>query len=336
MLLRAFAKKSTPLQLIPFLLTGTVMLLWIWRNETVVHVPEASSSYYRVIAEWMQTLSQVWVLTFTTSIFVMLGVLLFRLAHGTGVLQRSHQRLTVLFVWLCLIALPSNFSIHPAAMAMLLFIPAIMEVIRAGKEKRPIQAIFNSGALLSMASLIDLPMLLFIPSFFIALLVFRLYKWNYLAVLASGMMLPWVYALTIGWITGFWPFSDMHSLAGIYVSGALFFPALVSAGFLVWDYVLVGVLVLFMAVAFLSVYSRLGQRLIHVRYTFRVLLWLALPVLPLLSIAGVMVLHYLMVFGFFLTIVGTNYLATAKRSVRNELWLWLVTVLVVIGYVTRW
>jgi len=335
MLLKALKTRNSPAKIIPFLLIGAVVAVGVWRNGVVVHLPEDATHFYLLIANFLFGLSPALQLTITIVVFLVSGFLLFRLAKSVGMLKRTDNPVVVFLAMISLVAIPGNFSIHPPSLSLLFLLPAISQIMRAGEARNPVQMVFNAGFLASVASLLAFPLVVFLPFFFVVLMVFRLYKWNYFIVLLSGQLIPWIYAAVAGWITGFWPLAEWHSLLGIWISGVLYFPEYVSSIFVLWDYLLIGLSSLFIAVAFASVYSRMGQRLIQVRYTFSALLWLSVPVMPLLVISGAMVLQYIMIFGFFLTIVGSNYLATVKRSVRIELLLWMILAVIVTGYLVR-
>jgi hypothetical protein len=307
----------------------------VWRNGSVVHIPEDATLYYLLIAKHLFGMAPAMQLAITTLVFLVCGISLFRLAKSVGMIKRSDHPIVVFLVMISLVAIPGNFSIHPPSLALMFLLPAISQIIKSGTAKAPVQMVFNAGFLASVATLLAFPLVVFLPFFFIALMAFRLYKWNYFMVLLSGQLLPWIYAAVAGWITGQWPLAEWHSMLGIWISGFLYFPEYVSSIFVLWDYLLIGISFVFITVAFTSVYSRMGQRLIHVRYTFSALLWLSVPVIPLLVISGAMVLQYILIFGFFLTIVGSNFLSTIKRSARIEVLLWLILTVFIIGYLVR-
>jgi hypothetical protein len=332
MLFKALTSKKDPVALIPFLLLSVVLSIWVMRNGVAVYVPEDASRYYTLFANWVVSLKPGLQVLVTLVSFSVVGVLLYRLTLKSGVVDHASKTIPLFLVFYSLVAVPGNIGMSPPLLAMVFLVPAIQQVILAGNVNRPHQTIFNAGFLAATATLVAFPLIVFLPSFFIALWVYRLYRFNYQAVMASGMLLPWIYAMVTGWIFEWYPYQGVHSLFGMMISGVIQIPTYILTVFSVWDYLLVGVTAVFMLVAFFRVYSRLGQKLIQTRYMYRALMWLNLPVLIIAVVVGVMAMQYIMLFGFFLTIVGSSYLASTKRTLALDLLLWAMLLVVIISY----
>jgi hypothetical protein len=299
-----------------------------------VHIPEDSSAYYAWFAGWLVNTPHFVQFVIVWSLMIVVWISLGRLVFA-DITRHNRLALALFLSLISLVAFPENIGIHPPLVAMTLFIPAIKSMLKAADTKSSGVQIFNAGFLLSLASLIAFPLILFFPSFFIALLVFRLYKWNYWGMLAAGLILPWLYAFSLGWVFDFWPGPDLYSVAGIWLSGILYFFTFIHASFSPFHYISILLISGLSIASFVSIYPRLDQQLLIVRYLYRSLLWILLPGFLVLLISGGMVLQYMIFLGFFFTMVGSVYLESTRKTRVLNILLFLLIANIMVSHLSQ-
>ncbi len=329
MIIRILDSKNRLTQsLLFFAMISAAVIPVIFRGITV-HIPEESSMYYHVIATFVSNLSETWQAVIVTVIFLIVGTGLFSLMSGLGLIQSRQSAFPVFFAIIALVAFPETIGFHPPLVAMLFLVPAVHNIIRTGTVKKPDIKIFNAGLLVSLSSLIAFPILFFVPAFYMVLVIFRLYKRSHWGMLSAGILIPWLYSFMFGWVFNWWPAGNFYSLAGIWLSGIIYFFQYMGSYFTALHFLLLSMMVVFLIVSFFSVYSRLDQMVFSVRYLFRALLWLGIPGIPVILVAGGMIIQYMMVFGFFLTIVGTSYLVSVRKKKMINILLLLIVIIII-------
>ena len=332
MIVKLLRSKDTFRQVLIHLLIACSALIPAYFMGITIHIPEDSSVPYLLLANMMAGLNEPIKLLIFCIMFLWLVISLAkfsRVAHGTS------ARLTIpaFFSILLLLMLPENISFHPLLFSMLLLIPAIREILVIGTLKNPSFAIFNAGFLLSMASLFSYPVLLFAPLFLITLFVFRLYKWNYMAILATGMVAPWFYFFMLCWVFGWWPGPDLQTLHYVYSEKFSAFYDEAFSSLKAFHYPVILLMSILVVVSAIRAYARLDQHIVVKRSLFKALLWILLPVLALISLSGTLVLQNLIAAAFFSVIVLTAYLQNVKRARFADILLIMLVLSVIAGHI---
>ncbi len=301
--------------------------------DVVIIEPEDATVFYQFIAGWIITLP-VWLQrTILSVLLIWVIISLARLCTQLGI---SGRRMVIpLFAAeLFLLSIPQNISIHPQLVAMLFFIPALKVLLGAAGSRYPMVNLVNAGLLVSLASLISLPFLFFFPAFFMAMLIFRLYRWNYWGILMTGLAIPWIYFIVINWVFDLWILPDPDSLLAIWISGILYFFPFMLSSFTVSNYIVIFLLLVFLVIAGWTIYTRLDQRVIAIRYLYRALLWMVFTWLLILLISGGMILQHFQVIGFFTTPVVGDYLLSTRKP-RTVSVVIILLLLIIIASHTR-
>lgn len=333
MIIQSLVSRSLPRQLLPLSLVIVPVLIRCFIAGITIHVPEDSTMLYLWLAGHIAQWGTPWPEITVILMYGLLAWLLYRTARFQGFHQRGSGALTLFLVVFALLAFPENLGVHPTLIMLLFLVPAFRNILLCSDPIRLPARLFNAGFLASMASLFSFSAVLFLPSFFVVLFVFRLYRWNYSAMLATGMLLPWLYPLLWGWMTGVYPLEGLYGMTSIWLSGVIYALSYVQALFSFSHYAVVILTSIFMILSFLSVFSKLDQRVLAMRFLYRSVLWLALPGIPYLIVSGGMILQAMMVGAFFIAVVGTTYLREIKRYKQVNLLLWGLVVFMLFGYI---
>lgn len=198
MLIRA-ARQHSPIALLLIPLLG--VLLWLpgfffeYEPRPQVHMP-----LYALIGEFAAEEPLV-------SRIVAL-VLVFAQAAGFNYLVQRHQLLTrrsylpaLFFVVLsaCTIGL---LRLHPALLANVFLLPAVYLMLDTYRMDTAYSKIFYAGVLVSMASLVYFPALMFMFFLLACLVIMRPFIWREWVILLFGLLFPYVYAASWFFLTG--------------------------------------------------------------------------------------------------------------------------------------
>lgn len=313
MIIKLLRSKDPARQILLFLLVALPAILPAYSRGVVIHQPEDSSAIYLMLVEWLKLLPEQiqFILLLLTILWVMLGTSRFCRRSGG---YRGRMVIPLFIAMLVIMAFPQSIGFSPLLIAMIPLIPAMGFIMRAASNKAQGVSIFNAGLLFSIATLIAFPILLFIPTFFTALFVFRLYKWNYLAMLVTGVVIPWFYLLVFSWVFDTWSGMPLSTIISYYTTEVQSFFFYVETRIAISHYpvlLLVGV-VSFAAIT--TVYSRLDQRVLAVRYLFRALLWFLLPIVMVVIVSGSSFPESLAITVCFIPLVLSEYLQTVQRE----------------------
>lgn len=333
MIVRLLRSKDTLRQVIIYILIASSALIPAYLTGIAIHVPEGSSALYLLFSEMIEGLHESIKLLILCIVVLWL---MFSLAQFTRLLlPGTGNRLTIpaFFSLLLLMMIPENISVHPLLIALLFLIPALKEILKIGKLKNPSISIFNGGFLLSLASLISYQVLLFAPVFFIILFVFRLYRWNYMAILATGLVSPWIYYFVTCWIFGWWVGPDLQTLHDLYTENfsAFLVETIKSPG--AFHYPVILLMSILVLVSTIRVYSQINQHIVVNRSLFKALLWMLLPILAYISLSGGLVLQNFSVAAFFSVFVISADIQDRKNTRFMNILLIALVLSIIAGHI---
>jgi len=305
-------------------------MLPTYRDGVTIIQPEESSVIYLWFTQWISSLPG-FVQHILLAFLIFLNIsFVARVGKLIGV-AKGKVTVQYFFATLVVLMLPSNVAIHPPLVAMLLFIPALISMLSASGSRNASERIFNGGFLLSMATLVAHPLLLMAPGFFVVLLATRFYKWNYWAMLAAGLALPWVYVVALGWVFSWYPGPGLYAVTGIYLSGILYFAEFLKASMTISSVIAIMAMTIMLTPAIFTIFSRLDQKVIVARYLYRAMLWLFLFAIPVTVVAGGAV-QYLSFAGFFVVIILSEYLLILRRTLIVDIILGIVLIIGIFGH----
>jgi hypothetical protein len=332
MIVQTLVSRSLFRQLLLMLLVLTPAIITVVLKGVNIFIPEDATVYYQRLAAWVGSLPSIWLEAVVLGFYAALIFSLYRLSRVPGFYLRSSRSAPLFLALLGLFLFPENLGLHPTLVALVLLIPAIRNILLCGDALPSHSRLFNAGFFVALATLFSFPIILFLPSFFIVLFVFRLYRWNYSGMFAVGVLLPWIYAMLGGWLTGLYPLQELYGQAGIWLSGFMFVWSYINVLFTFTHYLAISLMILFLISAFWAVYSKLDQRLVGVRYLYRSVMWLSVPGILYAIVSGGMVIQALMVFVFFMMIIGTTYLREIKHPIRLNVLLWSIIISMIVSH----
>lgn len=300
----------------------------------IVFKPEESSPLYLFFADRIESLHGNLKLFLVFIMFFLIAVSLINTTRRIGIIK-GRVGVPLLISVLCLTMMPQNIAIHQPLIAMLFFVPAITTLLASAKTQVSGQNIFNAGFLLSLASLIAFPLILFFPFFFIVLMIFRMYHWKVWVIMLFGLTLPWIYYYSVIWVFDLESGFDLWSHIGIYLSGILYFDSFVVATFNITDYILISLWGLLLLPALFVIYTGLDQQIIINRLLYRAILWLIFPAVIIFIIAGNFAVQYGLFFCYFITIILTTYLERIKKHRFVDIILYAIIVVTITNHFVR-
>ena len=109
-----------------------------------------------------------------------------------------------------------NF-LHPIILGMLFFLPALNFLLGTYRKENAKSDLFFVGFLLAMASLVFRPFLTLLPFLFIAITVLRPFLWREWAMIALGILLPYIYVF----LYCYWTDSTAHLIEKLFIYPSL-------------------------------------------------------------------------------------------------------------------
>ncbi|MFO7723118.1 MAG: hypothetical protein R6V49_07840 [Bacteroidales bacterium] len=330
MIVKTLRSGSVVRQALLILLPVLTAMLPAYRRGVAIIQPEESSVIFMWLSQWIVTLPG-YVQHLVLTLLIFLNILFIaRVGKLIGIVKGKIP-MQYFFATFVVLMLPSNVAIHPPLVAMLLFIPALISILSASGSRNSGVRIFNAGFLLSVATLVAHPLLLMIPGFFLVLMASRFYRWNYWAMLASGLALPWIYVVALGWVFSWYPGPGLYAATGIYLSGIKYFAEFLKASLPVSSVVAISAMAIMLIPAMFTIFSRLDQKVIAERYLYRAMLWLFLFAIPVMVVAGGSV-QYLSFAGFFVVILLSEYILTLRRTLIVDIILGVMLIIGIFGH----
>jgi hypothetical protein len=330
MIVKTLRSGSMWRQLFLFLLLVVAAMVSAYRRGVTIIQPEESSVIYMFISQWISSLPELLQYLILTLLLFLNIFLMTRVGKIIGVFKGKIV-VHFFFATLSVLILPSNVAIQPPMIAMLLFTPALISVLSASGARNSGVRIFNAGFLLALATLVAHPLLLMVPGFFVVLLATRFYKWNYWAILLVGVALPWIYVITLGWVFSWYPGPGLYAVTGIYLSGVLYFTEFLKASLTLSSLIIILAMILLLVPAILTIFSRLDQKVIAVRYLYRAMLWIFLFTIPVTVVSGGSMQYFLFA-GFFVVIILSEYIHLLRRTLIIDIILGIVIITGIFGH----
>lgn len=278
-----------------------------------------------------------WLFSWTFSSGILANIIAFVILLGTAILWNyilvNHGLLPrntfmpVIITVLLMSYAPQLLRLSPVLPANLLLVISMHLLLKSGPRDKAYQDLFSAGILLSLAAFINVYHVFFIPLIWISLMLYRSYTLREWFISLLGILTPVIYLA----FYFFWNDQFMLQLLK-YADFFRHFRFLFAMGDLPFMIVLIIlVITLFILVAFFRFVGRLNERLISLRKSSMVIVWLFL--LGLLSIPALqtewLVNGSVMLLAASLFI--SHYILSVKKKTFAELMLWLMLAAIVAG-----
>jgi hypothetical protein len=224
------------------------------------------------------TIPAMWISSFNAShrVLSMFIALLLILTNAYLLIQLNtihifipvRTQLPALFYILLAACFNPTRMLTPALLASLLIILILYRLFITYKYEGPSVNFLDSGLLISLASLIYFPSILFFPFLLVALVMLRPLNWREWAYVFVGLLLPYLFLVTGYYLMGAPVSGYFQDMSGLFVRHKINFSAMQWAGLLF----ILGMLVY--ASYFMA--SAIDNMKIQGRKIFMLLLWLFL------------------------------------------------------------
>ncbi len=243
---------------------------------------------------------------------------------------RRNSMVTMITGAILVFLFPENNGIHPVLPALVFLLPGIIALLKASFVQKTRVYLFNAGLLISLASVVLYPVLIFFPFLLVAMLVLRLYSRNYFGVILTGLGIPWVYYLVLQWITGMYSDPGLNAVLGMYISNFLYFFPFLIRSLQIPQFFLTVLLALIVSISLLASMRSIDQQIISIRQQYKTLYLMLLPSALLLLISGGMFYHFLI----FVTAAGiplySDLLLQSQKKKSTNAILWILMLIVVV------
>lgn len=207
---------------------------------------------------------------------------------------------------------PALQTVYPAMIAMFFLIALLHLVFKMYGQEENITTVFSAALLLSVSSMIYLPVIFLFLFLWQVFIIYRIFSWREWIVSLTGFAIPYVYLLTGLWWTDRIP----EYVTALSVAGRQFLHPGPMPGFL--QLALWAILLLFILLpALLKIYPRLSTYNIDIRKELAVISWMAI-IGGIITFAGGNILQNSIVL-LPVTILVAHYYSTIKRSVYQEI-----------------
>lgn len=207
---------------------------------------------------------------------------------------------------------PALQTIYPAMISIFLLIILLHLVFKMYGQEDNITTVFSIAMILSVSSMVYLPVIFLFIFLWQVFLIFRIFSWREWVVSIIGLALPYIYLLTYLWWTG----RVQEYMEALIASGSNFLHPGPVPGFLqlsVW-----GILVIFILLpAVLKIFPRLSTYNIDMRKKLAAISWLAIIGGVIALTGGNMVLNSITLLP--VTILAAHYYSTLRRLVYQEI-----------------
>ena len=207
---------------------------------------------------------------------------------------------------------PALQTIYPAMIVMFLMIALLHLIFKMQGQEDNITTVFSAGMLISLSSMIYLPVIFLLLFLWQVFMIYRIFSWREWVVSLAGLSIPYIYLLTFLW----WTDRVSEYASAIYITGSRFFREIPLPGFLqlaIWSILLVFILL----PAVIKIYPRLSTYNIDIRKKLAALSWMAIIGGAIALTGGNMVLNSIVL----LPVVSlvAHYYHTIRRSVYQEI-----------------
>lgn len=208
MLVKIFKKKYT-LQLLILAIVPIVFWIQSFAYPPQVITNKFDMPLYKVIYDWAkdyQLFSSI-----IAFVFVFLqGLLLNQLLTNHHLSQKN--TFLPAFIYILLMSCSYNcMTLNSILFANFLIIFALYFFLRCSDKKEGIDEVYNSCALLSLASLFYAPAILYIFWIWFGLIIYKLYKWRSWAMSLLGIMTPYLLLIIFYYLNGMDIYTNMFS-----------------------------------------------------------------------------------------------------------------------------
>jgi hypothetical protein len=308
------------------------LLFWV---DAFYHLPAAmTGNTLSPLYQWMFAWSfdQPLVASMLSFFFVVATALVWHfILVNDGLLPRNTFMPALLTVMLLSYS-PFMMRLNPVMPANLLLVLAIHLLLRSGPRDKAYQDIVSAGILLSLAALFNITHLVFIPLIWISFVLFRSYSLREWVISFAGIFTPLLYVAFVF----FWNDAFMQQLE-LYRNFFRHFRFLYSFGrqdIMIW--LIAACLLIFMIPAFFRFVFRLGEKLISIRKSSMLIVWVFLLGVGSLALIQTQWLLNGSVMLLPMSLFLSAYILTAKKRWFSELMLWLLLAALIAGKCTLW
>ena len=172
-----------------------------------------------------------------------------------------------LFYFLLISISPNTIHINPTILSMLLMLLSLTKILSIYLDKNAYSKVFESAFLISLAGLIHIPFLVFIPIVWIGMSIFSQVEWRHWILSIIAIICPWYIMFSIATFYSIEHSSFSSSLLFLFEEGPKYslnlgdFLGLTTYGFICF-------------IALTELMIRLKQKNIKARKSYILLLWI--------------------------------------------------------------
>ena len=172
-----------------------------------------------------------------------------------------------LFYFLLISISPKIIHMNPTILSMVLLILALTKLLNSYLDKNAYSKVFESAFLISLAGLIHLPFIVFIPIVWIGMSIFSQVEWRHWVLSIIAIICPWYILFSVATF-----YSIEHSSIGS--SLLVLFEKVTKYSLNLKDFLCLLIYGFICSIALIELIIRLKQKNIKARKSYILLLWI--------------------------------------------------------------
>lgn len=178
-----------------FIIPLVAVVVWVWGFFTP-HVLQVKHSmpFYELLAGPVAGIP--WLSTLIAAFLVIAEAFLLNYIVNENEVLTRKTSLPALFYIVFISNNNSMLELHPLLFANLFLLFALSKILNSYRKDIAFSQVFDTGLLISMASLFYFPCIVFFPIIGIALVIFRPFQWREWIISFIGVLVPYIFVIT--------------------------------------------------------------------------------------------------------------------------------------------